>query len=298
MFREVMRSMQTNRFTFAMATLSVLFLGDQTRAERPYFTLPDSLQMETDEEYGSWEGYKPLEPLSGSYIYGRKTGFVRISEHLDVKKIDNKCGNRVSVSGNEQQADLDWEGPDALVWPASEFWLYRYNGNVVYISRWMVATGITGCKLELNPEFKVTRGFIIGNRLNTSKTGFRGEVKFQTELIDGSFLTEIPSHLLRDATAGVKFTKRFGWRRVNPKNILGRPSLGVLSEKCFVHGRLDASTQCYINTRGPLYGRRSFMQSYQHSPQSVWNEKIHIAEPHARLDSRIFEWDRELSLRN
>lgn len=278
--------------------IAVLFLSVEAQAEQPYFTLPDSLQMETDEEYGSWEGYEPLEPLSGSYIYGHRTGLVSVSKQLDAKKIDKQCGNGVRIIGNDQQAGLDWEGPDTLAWPKSEFWLYRHDGNVIYISRWMVATGISGCTLELTPKFKVIRGFIIGNRLMSSRSGLRGEIRFQTELLDGSFSTEIPSHLLRDATDGVKFTKRFGWRRVDPKNLEDKSSLGSLSDKCFGNGSLDTFIQCYISTRGPLYGHRSYMQSYQHSPQSVWSEKVQVAEPNALLDSRIFEWDRKLSLSN
>lgn len=267
-------------------------------AAKEAISLPGALALEPDSEFEPWEDFEPLKPVRGQYVAGYTSGRPRFAKELAPQAKDAKCNSTYRIAGQVRT-----NGEDELFeWPRERFWFYRHKNQALYIEHYQEAFRLTDCELVLRPAVSVVRGIFLQDRLQTFELIDRSWRLTETLPTDGYFSTRIPRSLLRET-----LPKSIDLRSHSKDEVLreprGKPLIKNLSERCFQRSDgLDFSTTCYISKPGPLFGRVSFSTYSLHINSSLWYddsffvEAFETALENTKIDGRLFEWDREISL--
>lgn len=268
-------------------------------ANDKYVSLPPELRLETDEEYDPYEDYTPLEPLSGSYVHGYAKGHPNFKQSWLERELGKSCATGFTFDRHPEvlTKEIDF-------WPDIKFWFFRHNGQALYIRLKQVGTEVRGCDVLLEPEIKIVRGLFLKNQLTTFRIDQEGLAKVKVLPSDGSFMTEIPGVLISDGLTAVRNAdKRSKMGRQFFKEPFGKPFLEKVSEECFtIPSGLDSGISCYISDKEALFGLLTYSRFDYHVLSDRWDEDfssyyaITEAKPRTKIDGRLFEWDRKITV--
>lgn len=282
------------RFTIILFAMMISQAG---LARDKYVSLPPELRIETDREYDPYDDYTPLEPLSGSYLHGYTKGQPDFKELDPLLKLSKTCPTGFTFHRNPGVSETDFE-----FWPDAKFWLFRVEDQALYIRLNQVGTEVIGCDVLLQPEIEIVRGHFLKDRLTTFRIEDQRSARFEVLPTDGGFSTDIPLSLISDGLTSIRKSQNKRRQQVF-KEPHGKPLLKGVEEECYASGNgLDGSLACFVSTKGSLFGLRTYLSFYYHYYDGTWENDgssywaISEAKPRIKIDGRLFEWDRQITV--
>lgn len=273
------------------ALLSLLLLvpqGASVASERTTTSLSSVWRLESDEDYSYSSEYRAPPPVKGLALHGY---FADDSFDANDGKItlgpSKNCTETVTLDDPRGLAD---GFPQRTT---TEFWYYRSGDQGLYLSRnWRFELS-DSCKVTMRVETEIVRLSLFNGRASFVAIANGGEPVLSTEMLDDDTLYPMPTHFVVIHARRLNERNRAEAKRRSE----GRFNETRLRQTCFDSSiSFLFSNSCYLSETGRWRGLLTATHSEDDADGAYSEYRLVDLDPEARIDGRLFEWDRKIAL--
>lgn len=268
-----------------MPTHAALAAPDQTE------TLPDEWRMESDDDYSDDADYAPPPPVKGLVVHGYIADDSIVGEDGTVSVTSPEtCPAPVTFM---PARGIPQGYPERTT---GEYWFYRSGDQALYLSRkWEYAVD-SACQGVTREVSRIVRVVWFNGSATFIEEKDGGSVSLSTEKIAELGFYPIPDRLVTIDDTELKETEQSRLVRKAPSRMKrSRDEATGVMQTCFgLSQAFIFSTRCYYSGNGPWRGFLLAADS-QDDAGGLYSETGTVKfVPAARIDGRLFEWDREI----
>jgi hypothetical protein len=255
-------------------------------------SLPPEWRMESDEDYSFYADYAPPPPVKGLVVHG----------YVADDSIVGEDGTVTVTSPEACPAPVTFR-PARSIPPAfperttGEYWFYRSGDQALYLSRkWEYAVD-GACQGVTREVSRIVR--IVWFNGTATFIGERdgGATDLSTEKIKDNETYPIPSWLVKIDDADLRENQQSRLVRQSPSRMTrGRDEgTGVMRTCVDLSEAFIFATECYYSGTGPWRGYLLSADAQDDAGGNYSEAGTVSFDPAARIDGRLFEWDRAIA---
>ena len=255
-------------------------------------SLPPEWRMESDEDYSFYADYAPPPPVKGLVVHG----------YVADDSIVGEDGTVTVTSPEACPAPVTFR-PARSIPPAfperttGEYWFYRSGDQALYLSRkWEYAVD-GACQGVTREVSRIVRIVWFNGTATFIEERDGGATDLSTEKLKENGTYPIPSRLVKIDDADLRETQQSRLVREAPSRMTRArdETTGVMQTCVGLSQYFFFSNRCYYSGNGPWRGFLLAADS-QDDAGSLYSEVGTVKfVPAARIDGRLFEWDRAIA---
>lgn len=255
-------------------------------------TLPPEWQMESDEDYSYDADYAPPPPVRGLAVHG----------YVADDSIEVADGTVILTAPATCPAPAPFRFPRTLPpglpeRATGEFWFYRTGDQALYLSRRWVYEVDSACQGVAREVSRIVRIVWFNGTATFIEQQDGVTASITTEKIKENETYAIPRWLVTIDDSGLRENQQSRLVRQSPSRMTRErdEATGVM-RTCFdLSEAFIFSTECYYSGSGPWRGFLLAADSQDDAGGNYSEAGTVSFDPAARIDGRLFEWDREIA---
>lgn len=254
-------------------------------------TLPPEWRVESDDDYSYYDDYVPPPPVKGLVVHGYVADdSIEVEDGTVFLTAPETCADRVTFRFPRA---LPTAFPERTT---GEYWFYRSGDQALYLSRRWVYEVDEACRGVAREVSRIVRIVWFNGTATFVEQQDGGSVSLSTEKIKDNETYPIPRWLLTIDDADLRANQQSAAVRKSPSRMTrGRNEGTGVMQTCFdLSAAFIFSTECYYSGKG-LWRGFLLRADAQDDAGGNYSEVGTVSfAPAARIDGRLFEWDREI----
>lgn len=275
---------QRKSFEVGLAALAAAFASLSPAHAGPIASLAAPLSLQDDESYSHLTDYRAPGPVKGLALHGYVAeGDLGVwYEQGQVLLAPTKDCSVVTPITDPRHLPADFDERTR-----SEFWFFSSGFQSLYLElNWSFMVGAQ-CRVELKPDLVIVRMIEFNGRISMTVTG--GEFPGTWTLPPGQSRFNVPSQFVYKPD-GAELRSHKPERRY--RRDLPGPDVHVRRECYDSSIAFHFSTGCYLTEPGDWYGLAIYGDSQADDGSNFSRYAVTEIDTDARIDGRLFEWDR------
>jgi len=255
-------------------------------------TLPPEWWMESDDGYSYDADYAPPPPVKGLIVHGYVADdSIEVEDGTVFLTAPETCADRVTF---KFPRTIPSGFPERTT---GEYWFYRSGDQALYLSRRWVYEVDSACQGVAREVSRIVRIVWFNGTATFIEERDGGATDLSTEKIAEMGYYPIPDRLVKIDDAELRENQQSRLVRKSPSRMKrSRDEATGVMQTCFdLSEAFIFWNACYYSGNGPWRGYLLAADSQDDAGGNYTETGTVKFVPAARIDGRLFEWDREIA---